>query len=308
LEGQLQTPTLLGFFDVQDALRCLLSELKTDASSSTSAHRSVLAWMRELEQVERAVSDRKLISVLGDDAELMFKANIEGATILDAIREGFLGKKSVNGLVHRIAVFNNRGETVHVISMSDVVRYVSKNRSKLGDLLNKTIHDLGFISTDADPADLVTVGPTIPAIEAFAHMAKCHVSGVGISDDHEELIANLSASDLRHLQPEHFGMLGLPVAEYLALMHGTSYAGFSHKESKNRQNPFFSQMKEGGFRRHPPFLITCTPNDIFAKLLDLIVENKIHRVYIVSEGEAMKPLGTITLTDILRCFKTLLSE
>jgi len=46
------------------------------------------------------------------------------------------------------------------------------------------------------------------------------VSGVGVLDDNQDLIANLSASDLRCIQPEHFGMLGLPVAEFLALLHG----------------------------------------------------------------------------------------
>jgi len=62
----------------------------------------------------------------------------------------------------------------------------------------------------------------VPAIEAFAEMCKHKVSGVGVvSDgDGDELIAILSASDLRCIQPEHFGMLGLPVAEFLALLHG----------------------------------------------------------------------------------------
>jgi len=35
---------------------------------------------------------------------------------------------------------------------------------------------------------------------------------------------NLSASDVRCLQPEHFGILGLPVAELLALLHGRALA------------------------------------------------------------------------------------
>lgn len=43
---------------------------------------------------------------------------------------------------------------------------------------------------------------------------------MGVLDDNQDLIANLSASDLRCIQPEHFGMLGLPVAEFLALLHG----------------------------------------------------------------------------------------
>lgn len=45
------------------------------------------------------------------------------------------------------------------------------------------------------PAALVTVGPTLPAIEAFAVMCRRQVSGVGVMDHGgEELIANLSVS------------------------------------------------------------------------------------------------------------------
>tara|TARA_B100000475_G_scaffold117244_1_gene85482 strand:- start:46 stop:249 length:204 start_codon:yes stop_codon:yes gene_type:complete len=59
----------------------------------------------------------------------------------------------------------------------------------------------------------------------LARMCHEQVSGVGVLDKAQGLIANLSASDLRGVTPEHFGMLGLAVAEFLALLHGTSYAG-----------------------------------------------------------------------------------
>jgi len=45
------------------------------------------------------------------------------------------------------------------------------------------------------------------------------------------------------LQPEHFGILCLPVAELLALLHGTSYAGYSNVESLQRTHPFFSRAQ-----------------------------------------------------------------
>ena len=55
------------------------------------------------------------------------------------------------------------------------------------------------------------------------------------------------------------------------------------------------------FGRHPPFLITCTPHDTVAKLLDLIAMNKIHRVYVCESEDSLKPIRVITLTDILKC-------
>ena len=186
------------------------------------------------------------------------------------------------------------------MSMSDAVRYLALHLDSLGGLAglaDMTLTDLGLVpadmpaaddpafhgSADEAPSALVTVRPTMPAIEAFELMCRLGVSGVGVTDDGgNALIANLaglhiarhvsavpfhptsasvwshstqhsrqcgaippnirvsvepfhktmtwraisarpyslSASDVRCLQPEHFGMLGLPVAELLALLHG----------------------------------------------------------------------------------------
>ena len=76
-------------------------------------------------------------------------------------------------------------------------------------------------------------------------MCASGVSGVGVLDGVGVLIANLSISDVRCIQPEHFGVLGLPVAEFLALLHGTSYAGFSGayvRLSQIQAHCFISQL------------------------------------------------------------------
>lgn len=52
------------------------------------------------------------------------------------------------------------------------------------------------------------------------------VSGAPVVSDAGELIANLSISDLRALTSEHFGVMALPVAEFLAVEHQTAYIGW----------------------------------------------------------------------------------
>lgn len=42
----------------------------------------------------------------------------------------------------------------------------------------------------------------------------------------------IMCSDLRGIQPEHLSVLALPVAEFLALLHGTSYLGYSQRGSE----------------------------------------------------------------------------
>lgn len=44
-------------------------------------------------------------------------------------------------------------------------------------------------------------------------------------DSAEKIIGNFSISEMRTIMAEHFGALALPVGEFLALEHGTEFAG-----------------------------------------------------------------------------------
>ena len=226
-DDRYEPATLLGFFDVGDALRALIDSLPDEDRKRATGEiiaptRNVLAWMKLLEQMQKGVTSKRLVQVLGDDAELLYRPNLAGLSLGEVIREGFLHNKSANGFVHRLAIFDEHGEIVRVFSMSDAVRYLALRSHDMGGLEDMTLAELGL---GADTEKLITVDPATPAIEAFARMCHEQVSGVGVLDKAQGLIANLSASDLRGVTPEHFGMLGLPVAEFLALLHGTSYAG-----------------------------------------------------------------------------------
>jgi 5'-AMP-activated protein kinase regulatory gamma subunit len=319
-----ERPVLLGFFDVGDALRALVKALPPDdrrgegvpASDPGSApsvptlpkgHRNVLSWMRVLDSVERKVSDTRLISLLGDDAELLFRADADakGHSLGRTIREGFLNNKSANGAVHRVAIFDASGEIERIVSMSDAVRYLAVNVERLGGMADASLRDLGLAAETAarekKKKKLIAVPPTTPAIEAFARMCDERVSGVGVLDDRGSLIANLSVSDVRCIQPEHFGILGLPAAEFLALLHGTSYAGFSGAGTPSDviSNPFFAKMNEGGFRKTGPYLVTATPETTFREVLSSFLTHGVHRVYVCEENNK-KPVDVVTLTDALR--------
>jgi len=49
--------------------------------------------------VEKGVSAQKLITVFGDDSQLLYRPNVTSTTLGDAIRKGFLNEVSDNGLV-----------------------------------------------------------------------------------------------------------------------------------------------------------------------------------------------------------------
>ena len=212
-DARVEPPTLLGFFDIGDALRCVVEELpEEDRVSHAPDHprRNVLSWMRVMDGVERRVANKRLVSVLGDDAELMYRAGRRRPHPRRDPSRGFLDGRSANGAVHRIAIFDTNGEITRVVSMSDAVRYLASRADHLGGLAEMNLRRLGLVGRASEiEGGLVVVPPTTPAIEAFALMREKRVSGVGVLDDREGLIANLSASDLRCIQPEHFGILGL---------------------------------------------------------------------------------------------------
>ncbi len=56
----------------------------------------------------------------------------------------------------------------------------------------------------------------------------------------------------RTLQQDHLSVLALPVAEFLALLHGTSYSGYSARASGAKVHPFFQRQSSGGLLTPSP--------------------------------------------------------
>ncbi len=69
-------------------------------------------------------------------------------------------------------------------------------------------------------------------------------------------MANLSTSDLRGIQPEHLGVLALPVAEFLALLHGTTYLGYAAKHSQQVSRASSASLARRTAARDLPIAMT----------------------------------------------------
>lgn len=65
-----------------------------------------------------------------------------------------------------------------------------------------------------------------PTHGVFAYMYASRVSAVGILNEEGDLVGNLSASDLRRIQPQHFSLLALPVGHFLSRLHSASSTVF----------------------------------------------------------------------------------
>lgn len=132
-------------------------------------------------------------------------------------------------------------------------RFLLAHVDEIGPIANKTLDDLGLLTGKPPP---ISVDPHVPTLLALERMLAENTSGVPVVSEGGELIANLSISDFRAITPEMFGVLALPVAEFLAVEHHTAYLGYAQSASTPR-HPFFASAnrqsgpKSGAGRRSP---------------------------------------------------------
>ena len=325
------TETMVGWADVRELLRAFVVTHANKLALVTGVH----AWDSALDAVASDFVRRKLVSVCGDDGQLLPQADTDTMTLLTAVTEGFLStggeertltprsaaqcnassqhlsnnatvaplgdwtsseghggggggagtfgaeQRSTQGggaVVHRVALFRG-GHICGILSQSDVMAYLWRHHAELlpPRLASTSLPELGF----ATGRRVVCVTPTTPAHAAFTTMFSYNVSGVGVVDANERLVANLSASDLRRLQPDNFRVLSLPL------------------------DAFLDEMQAPG--RHP---VTVAPSATLLEVVRLLGggggTGRLHRVYICDAGG--RPVGVITATDVLRMLVRLETE
>jgi len=166
--------------------------------------------------------------------------------------------------VHRVPVME-AGKVVGIVSQSDVIRYVHKHASSLGDLLSKRIRDLKM---DVGPVVSVTYDQTL--MKAFTMLLINDITGLAVLDLKGRLVNNISASDLKGITTTSFYRLEMQMHEV-----------FLFKGDKL-----------------PP--VTCTAGNTVAEVISIIENTGVHRIFVVDEEN--RPTNVITLTDILRLF------
>ena len=118
------------------------------------------------------------------------------------------------------------------------------------------------------------------ALEAFRTLALPGVHAIGIigvgSTGQGRLLYNLSASDLRGITPDTVHLLREPVEVYL------------------------ERLRESDPTSRPRNLVTCTPDATLIEVMELVLRSRVHRVWVTDQQQ--RPLGLITLTDILSKF------
>jgi CBS domain-containing protein len=272
---------------------------------------NMLQAMSLLRKVAPEVFSKKIIQIGNlSDVDLVFEPYAKELSILEAM-ENFLANQ--HHLVHRLGVFDPHGEIHRIISQSDIIKFLQMKNEQgvFKELSRLTVQDCGFCSSER-ALGLCCVEPHELTINVLKKLRDRDISCVGVVYE-DVLIANFSASDLRRVTKDHVSILGLPIAEFLALSHRTSYGGYSHIESQHVSHAFFQKMNEDSptavdrrdkaIEKDEIFLQTVGVSATISDVLNALTY--VHRVWVVVEKpklNAGKPLDVITLTDVLRLF------
>jgi len=170
-------------------------------------------------------------------------------------------------------VFNKDGSVVGIISQSDIIRFLSKNKSCLDPLRNRSLEKLGLLG------EVVTVSAQEPVINVFSELYMRGITGMGVVDSNGKLIGNVSASDLRGLQWFDFASLTLSVQDFLTSAKARTVARECHS----------MHMR----------VVELHPSSTLEELITVFANSRVHRVYICEEKI---PVGVVTLTDVLSVF------
>jgi len=177
---------------------------------------------------------------------------------------------------HRLAVVDKDRTLVSVITQSQMVEFVYRNIALLGAKRSKLVKDMPY-----NLHEVFSVKPNDIALRAFSLMSEKNVSGLAVLDDAGLLVDQISMRDLKAMAPDGrlFWRLYKTVQEYIANV------SHSHTDPSAAERP----------RK----VVCVTPEDTLETVLGLLVLNRIHRVYIVESQSHRKPLGLISLRDIM---------
>jgi len=168
---------------------------------------------------------------------------------------------------HRLAVVDDQYNLVGLLTQSQLIRFLDQHINELPDLPKSKVSDILHTSVNT----IATVPQKSWAIQAFTQMHQARLSALAVVDSTGLIVDNLSATDLRGVLFD-FRELLAPVQVFL---------------DKARNIAKINRRA----------LVTCEMKSTLPELLRQILQNGVHRVYVIDSQE--RPIGVVSLTDIL---------
>jgi len=259
INSMISPPAAVGFVDMFDILSYLIEQWDNSVSSTQEHPERTLQKLFLLDQqfLHHPIAD------LPDRSDNnLFAAVVEEESASRLLKLYGLG-------VHRVALINQQGEVHHVVSQSDLIKFLNKSKHLLGETAHKTVRELKLIRDD----ELVVINNDQPVIEGFKTLIAKNISAAPVVNAQGSLTGTLSISDLRVLRKESLSSLLQPVR-------------------------IFREIGEGNMIN-----VVCSPRDTLSDVLAILAGTQLHRVWITNEKNM--PVSVISLTTICDFIATL---
>jgi CBS domain-containing protein len=252
-------PTILGFAGMLDFVAHLVKLLAKEGTEELDLDESNLKAKTDI------FRKTPICEIVDKSGRSPFHVMSGEESLSDAVQYYLKG-------AHRIAITDDNGDIIGVISQWTVANYLATVPTGDKDwipVLREPVSRAGCSS------NVISVNGKTNTLQSFLRMHTEKISALAIVDDDGKLIGNLSISDLKGFQLylSDFNDLLKPVSEFLALI----------------------RKKQG---RPENFVVAVSPTtltkDIVAQLNDEIV----HRAYIVDDDN--KPIGIFSLSDLMQ--------
>merc|ERR1711916_146844 len=177
--------------------------------------------------------------------------------------------------VHRVPVVDENDKVINIITQMSLISFLAENAAQVAptDLAGQ-IDELKIGSFPA-----ITVQDSLPAHAVFTLMDKEQRSGVAIVNELGTLVGNISGRDLKQfIKQPSLSKLDLSIKEFLAQLRA---------EQVDIRAP----------------AISCVSNVSVGGVLAKLSATRVHRLYVVNSDKDFKPIGVVSLTDVLGTWK-----
>jgi len=174
--------------------------------------------------------------------------------------------------LHRVPVIDRERQLKSLVTQSQVVDFVVANMNLLGDIRMKPLSTM-----EACRKEVMTLRTDMSAMDAFKFLAQHEITGAPVVDSTGKMLDVLTLKDLKAISTD-------------ANMFWRLYQNLE---------VFLKKVREETAGKRPNHPIYCLPNQTFEVAIRTIAGNRIHRVIVVDSAETMKPIGIVTMKDVL---------
>jgi CBS domain-containing protein len=170
--------------------------------------------------------------------------------------------------LRRIAILNDVGTLVHVVTQSMAVKWVNENILNLGRKEQKPVEQMEHVMKTS-----FVVTEDRLAIDAFQFMIEKNVTALPVVDSSGQIKDVISLKDIKLIRTDQLFLWRL-------------YQGI----------PQF--MHEVRKQLRPKSLQVLSPNDTLGKAVRQLAEHRVHRLFVVDEKQ-QNPMGVVSLKEVI---------